>query len=107
MSKKKENNHKLPPRYPTGDPRNKARMEAGGKIGQKMLGFHMPVRKLRKRDGSYMVTIPGWLVKEHGFEVGDDIVFGNGGVPGAMLIAALKSKEHPAGTQDDHPGVPF
>jgi len=65
-------------------------MIAGQALGQKMQGYDQPVRKLRKRDGSYQVTIPVWLVREIGFEEGDDIVFGKADVPGVMVLTAIK-----------------
>jgi len=98
MATQKKNKLVLPPRYATGDPRNKARIAAGAKLGRKMLGYDHPVRKLRKRNGSYMVSIPKWLVAEFEWKVGDDIAFTKIEVPGLMVICAIKRPEDPAGT---------
>ncbi len=55
-----------------------------------MQGYEQPVRKLRKRDGSYMVTIPVWLASELGFEEGDDILFGKTEITGVLVLTAIK-----------------
>ncbi|MBA7698180.1 hypothetical protein ES703_106855 [subsurface metagenome] len=98
MAKQKKKKQLLPPRYPRGDPRNMERQSAGAVRGRKMQGYDHPVRKLRKRNGSYMVSIPKWLVEEFGWKVGDNITFTKIEVPGIMVICAIKRPEVPAGT---------
>lgn len=101
--------HKLiyPPRYPRGDPRNRDRMSAGAALGQKLQGQDWPIRKLRKIEGSYRITIPKWLVHEVGFKAGDGILFVKTEIPGALLIFATKLPEAPAGMPAAGKCVPF
>ena len=107
MAKQKKIKMLSPPRYPRGDPRNEARMKAGPARGRKMQRYDLPVRKLRKKDSSYMVTIPAWLVRELGFKVGDDIVFCKTDEPGVVWIAAVKRPGDPAGKPAAGSGLPF
>lgn len=107
MSKPEKQKLLSPPRYPRNDPRNKLRTKAGQVIGQKLQGLDLPVRKLRKKDSSYSVTIPAWLVRELGFEEGDDIVFGITDVPGVVVLSALKRPDEPADNEPRQPGMPF
>lgn len=90
MAKTIEHAMLLPPRYRRGDPRNLDRMKAGQALGMRIQGYNRNVRKLRKRGGSYSVTIPAWLISELGFEEGDDIMFGKADVPAVLVLTAVK-----------------
>ncbi|GAH32539.1 unnamed protein product [marine sediment metagenome] len=72
-------------------------MKAGAERGRKQQGYDQPVRKLRKQDGSYMVTIPAGLVRELGFEEGDGIEFCKTEVSGVMWLVAIKRPGDSAG----------
>ena len=90
MSKQEKNKWTLPPRYPRGDPRNKLRMKAGAAIGRQMQGQDKPVRKLRKIDSCFTVTVPPWIVEWLGIVKGDSIAFHKTKLRGVVTIVGKK-----------------
>lgn len=86
----------LPPRYATNDPRNKAREAAGAALGRQLQGYDLPVRRLRKRDGSNVLTIPPEVCKQMGVDGGDDIMFSQTLGTGTVIIAGIKRPEDSA-----------
>ncbi len=90
MAKRKKHKLLFPPRYLRGDPRNKLRMKAGAAIGRQMQGQDKPVRKLRKIDGCFTVTVPPWIVEWLGIVKGDSIEFHKTGLRGVVQIAGIK-----------------
>ena len=65
----------FPPRYARGDPRNKLRMYAGQALGRQLQGYNLPVRKVRNRNGSRVVTIPTEVWESMGIDFGDELRF--------------------------------
>jgi len=86
----------MPPRYFRNDPRNKARESAGAALGRQLQGYDLPVRKLRKRDGSNVLTIPPEVCKQMGVDGGDDIMFSQTLGKGTVIIAGIKQPEDSA-----------
>ncbi|MBA7523812.1 hypothetical protein ES705_15946 [subsurface metagenome] len=95
----KKGNHRLimPPRYFRNDPRNKAREAAGQVLGRQLQGYDLPVRKLRKRDGSNVLTIPPEVCELMGVVGGDEIMFSKTFGTGVVVIAGIKRPGDPAG----------
>jgi hypothetical protein len=65
-------------------------MKAGAAIGRQMQGQDKPVRKLRKIDGCFTVTVPPWIVEWLGIVKGDSIEFHKTGLRGVVQIAGIK-----------------
>lgn len=99
MSKHRNLSQYLPPRYPRNDPRNKAREVVGQALGRQIQGYDLPVRKLRQRDGSNVLTIPPEVCELMGVVGGDDIMFSKTFGTGTVIIAGIKRPEDPAGSR--------
>ena len=86
-----------PPRYFRNDPRNEARVAAGQALGRQLQGYDLPMRRLRNRSGSKVVTIPPEVCALMGVDDGDDIVFSKTLGTGMVVIAGVKRPGDHAG----------
>jgi len=85
----------FPPRYRRRDPRNKARVVAGQALGRQLQGYDVPVRKVRKRNGSRVVTIPCDFCREMGIDYGDFIRFKQTQKRSVMTGRIIKGRDVP------------
>ena len=86
----------LPPRYFRNDPRNEARVYAGQALGRQLQGLDLPVRKVRNRNGSKVVTIPSEICEVMGIDFGDELLFRQTSNPSVMTAIVLKRPNVPA-----------
>ncbi|MBA7574850.1 hypothetical protein ES708_16665 [subsurface metagenome] len=89
----------FPPRYGRNDPRNKARQAAGAALGRHLLGYDIPVRKVRNRNGSRVVTIPTEVWESMGIDFGDELRFRLTSKPSDMTATLIKRLDVPANRQ--------
>ncbi len=86
----------MPPRYARNDPRNEARVYAGQALGRQLLGLDLPVRKVRNKNGSKVVTIPSEICEVMGIDFEDDLRYSLTAKPCVMTAIVLKRPNVPA-----------
>ncbi|MBA7634866.1 hypothetical protein ES703_42464 [subsurface metagenome] len=101
MSKQDNARLVMPPRYFRNDPRNKVREAAGQALGRQLQGYDLPVRRLRNRNGSKVLTIPPEVCEALGVDNGDDILFSKTLRTGMVIIAGMKKPDNSAGCRRD------
>jgi antitoxin component of MazEF toxin-antitoxin module len=96
MSKHRGTRLGFPPRYRRRDPRNQARVAAGQALGRQLQGYDLPIRKVRNRNGSRVVTIPSEICEPMGIDFGDELRFSIKQKPSVMIGSLIKGRDVPA-----------